>query len=197
MKLGLVIQSDLLPRFFKLLQQGFFVNTEADCSVKDLLCEQLGVDEDYLQDRIQTLFLNGMPVDDVAKTVIQNNATLALSGAMPGLVGATLRKGGALAAMRNTISYNEAQKLREGGNTRVKIKLFNMILKELGPIFLASGVLIDRDQLQEFLSRNLADVQAACSSVRLNDRRINVVELEDMELTGPEIILQVISEEEP
>ncbi|MBW2437231.1 MAG: hypothetical protein JRF29_08120 [Deltaproteobacteria bacterium] len=193
-KLGLVIQDGLLPIFFKLLQQGFVVNAETGCSVKDLLCNQLGVGEDYLQNRIQTLFLNGMPVDDVTEAVIPNHATLALSGAMPGLVGATLRKGGVLAAMRNTISYSEVQTSHEHRVARVKIKLFNMILKELGPLFLGNGVLIPTEKFQDFLSRHLADLKRACSSVQLDGRHIKAAELESVTWTDPEISLQVKSD---
>jgi len=91
MKLCIVITDELLPRFFKLLEQGFFVTTTTGCSIKDLLCKQLSIDEEYLDKRIQTLFLDGKPVDKVEKAYLHNEATLALSGAMPGLVGATLR----------------------------------------------------------------------------------------------------------
>ncbi len=193
MKLSIVIRSELLPRFFYLLQQGFVVTAETGCSIKDLLCVQMGIDENYLNNRIQTLFLNGMPVDDAAKAFIQDNATLALSGAMPGLVGATLRSGGVLAAMRNTISYSGGQSPVEHRQTRVKIKLFNLILKELGPLFLANGLLIPSEKFQDFLSCNLADVKTACSSVRLNDREIKVDEFKDMDCKDPEIFLQVRS----
>ena len=188
------IRSELLPRFFYLLQQGFVVTTQTGCSIKDFLCGQMEIDENYLQNRIQTLFLNGMPVDDAEKAYIQNNATLALSGAMPGLVGAVLRSGGSLAAMRHAISYNGEPVLTEKGETRVKVKLFNLILKELGPLFLAKGALIPTNKFQDFLSRNLADLKPACSSVELDDRHIKAAKLENMTWTDPEIFLQVTSD---
>ena len=75
-KLSLEISRESLPRFFYLLQQGFVVTTETGRSIKDLLCQQMGIDENYLKDRIQTLFLNGMPVDDFEKAFIQDNVTL-------------------------------------------------------------------------------------------------------------------------
>ena len=180
-----------LPRFFKLLAQGFIVTTQAGCSIKDLLCEQLGIDEDYLDNRIQTLFLDGQPVDDVSKAYLQNEATLALSAAMPGLVGATFRKGGAYAAMRNTISYNAESSDQGLGEARIKLKLFNMVLKELGPVFLQNGVSIRMDKFKEFLSGNIADLKISATSIQLNDQKIDIDTLAELDLKGSGLNLQV------
>jgi hypothetical protein len=178
------------------LQQGFVVTTETGRSIKDLLCQQMGIDENYLKDRIQTLFLNGMPVDDFEKAFIQDNVTLALSGAMPGLVGAVLRSGGILAPMRNTISYSGGRTPGQQHRARVKIKLFNLILKELGPLFLANGVLIPSEKFQDFMSRNLADLKTACSSLRLNEHQIKVTDFENLDWKDPEIFLQATAKAE-
>ena len=183
-----------LPRFFKLLEQGFIVITQAGCSIKNLLCDQLGIDEKYLDNRIQTLFLDGQPVDDVGKAHLQNEATLALSAAMPGLVGATFRKGGAYAAMRNTISYNAEASGKSQGEARIKLKLFNMVLKELGPIFLQNGVRISKDKFREFLARNLEDLKISDVSVQLNDQKIDINTLAEMEWKGTNVSLQVKTE---
>lgn len=190
----MVITSELLPRFFKLLEQGFLVTTQAGCSIKDLLCEQLGIEEEYLDKRIQTLFLNGKAVDNVEKAYLQNDATLALSAAMPGLVGATLRKGGTYAAMRNTISYASKTSSKGRGEARAKLKLFNMVLKELGPIFLENGVWIRKDKFNEFLSRYLKDIKAACSSVNMDDQKIDVNQLAEIDCKDSEVYLKVIAE---
>lgn len=194
MKLQMVITSELLPRFFKLLEQGFIVTTQTGCTIKALLCEQMGIDEEYLDKRIQTLFLNRKPVDNVEKAYLQNDATLALSAAMPGLVGATFRKGGTYAAMRNTISYNAETSSKGRGKARIKLKLFNMVLKELGPIFLENGVWICKDKLNEFLSQNSKDIKATCSSVNMNDQEIDVNKLAEIDWKDPEVYLKVIAE---
>ncbi|MCK4988597.1 MAG: hypothetical protein KAS40_23840 [Desulfobacterales bacterium] len=195
MKIYIVTTGELLPRFFKLLEQGFIVKTQAGCSIKDLLCEKLGIDEEYLANRIQTLFLDGKPVDNVEKAYIQNDATLAISGAMPGLVGATFRKGGALSAMRHTISYKDDLSPTRHKETTVKLKLFNIVLKDLGSIFLESGIRISDDKFKEFLSRNLEDLKAACISIHLNDEKTNVAGLLEMNWENKQVLLQVTSEE--
>ena len=180
-----------LPRFFKLLEQGFIVTTQAGCSIKNLLCDHLEIDEEYLDNRIQTLFLDGQPVDDVRKAYLQNEATLALSAAMPGLVGATFRKGGAYAALRNTISYNAEVSGTGQGEARIKLKLFNMVLKELGPIFLQNGVWIRIDKFREFLTRNLEDLKISDASIQLNDQKIDIDTLAGVEWKGSGVNLQV------
>ena len=194
MKINIVTTRELLPRFLKLLEQGFFVKTQAGCSIKDLLCEQLQVEEEYLDKRIQTLFLNGKAVDDVERAYLQDDATLALSAAMPGLVGATFRKGGNLAPMRNTISYDAGISIKGTGVARAKLKLFNMVLKELGPIFLANGVWIHKDKFNKFLARNLTEIKAACSLFQLDGENVDIAKLEEMNPKNEEILLQVTSE---
>ncbi len=90
--------------FLPTLQSGFKVLVETGCSLNQLFNDQLGLDPGYVEDRIKTVFLDGSPVDDFDTAVIRDGITLALSAAMPGLVGAVLRKGGVLASFRHSIS---------------------------------------------------------------------------------------------
>jgi hypothetical protein len=194
MKINIVTTNALLPRFLKLLEQGFFVKTQAGCSIKDLLCEQLQIKEEYLDKRIQTLFLNGKAVDDVETAYLQDDATLALSAAMPGLVGATFRKGGTFAPMRNSISYDAGISIQGEGEARVKLKLFNMVLKELGPVFLANDVWIQVDKFKQFLAKYLTEIKATCSLFQLDGENVDIAEFEEMNLKNEEILLQVSSD---
>lgn len=196
MKINVVTTSQLLPRFLKLLEQGFFVKTQAGCSIKDLLCEQLQIEEEYLDKRIQTLFLNGKAVDDVERAYLQDNATLALSAAMPGLVGATFRKGGTFAPMRNTISYDAGISIKGEGEAWAKLKLFNMVLKELGPIFLANGVWIHKDKFNKFLAKYLTEIKAACSLFQLDGENVDISSLENLNWKNSKVFIQVTAEEE-
>jgi len=96
-----------MPSFFQLMQRGFMVKIRVGCSIKSLLCNQLGLSQEYLEERIQTILLDGRPVDDVESAIVKQESTLALSAALPGLVGATLRKGGYYAPLRSHISHSE------------------------------------------------------------------------------------------
>ena len=86
---------------------------------------------------------------------------------MPGLVGATFRKGGALADFRKDISYvNSPANPQDGSHeeTLITLKLFNLVARELGPHLLTQGVWIDDRSLMQLISRispyiNIEDCQ--------------------------------------
>lgn len=138
---------DALPAFRELFQQGVGISIQTGTSLEDLLCQQWQIDQDYVMDRISTLFLNGQPVDDLAASVVNDGAVLALSGAMPGLIGATMRRGGILASFRSDISYNPSEAPHERSRGRITLKLFNLLIDELGPLFLAGGIWVPRARL--------------------------------------------------
>ena len=76
--------------FIQLLTEGVTIEASLDCNLKYLLCDQIGMAPDYLEKRLQTVFLDGQPVDDVEQTIVGEGSVIALSG-RPGLVGAVLR----------------------------------------------------------------------------------------------------------
>lgn len=150
--LELQLPPELLNIFFPLLMEGVEVEIETGASVKKLLIEQFGISADYISSRITTLFLNSRAVDDAATALVQDGATLALSGAMPGLVGATMRSGGFYAAMRGAMTYQNDTDIPLAKQGRIKLKLFNLLLDELGPRVLTRGILLPAEGLRRFLS---------------------------------------------
>jgi hypothetical protein len=135
--------------FSGLLQRGVFCPLAEPCSVGDFLTGQLAFDPDYVRDRIATVFLDGSVVDDLATATIRPGSTLTLSAAMPGLVGATLRRGGFYSAMRSEISWKAGDDRHDepdGPPGTIRLKLFNTVLREVGPTVLLRGVLIDRKE---------------------------------------------------
>lgn len=138
-----------LPAFRTLFQQGVGITIQTGATLEDLLCGQWGIDRDYVMNRISTLFLDGKPVDDLTISVVEEGATLALSGAMPGLIGATMRRGGVLAPFRSGITYCPSATTGASGNGRITLKLFNLLIEELGPQFLSRGIWIDRSRLRD------------------------------------------------
>jgi len=90
------------------------------------LCGHFKVEENYLEDRVKTIFLDGKPVDDVEKAMANNGSVLVFSAAMLGLVGATFRRGGALAAFRSGITYQQEDSIPDSSEEAlILIKLFN------------------------------------------------------------------------
>ena len=156
-----------------LLQNGFFLpNIKVGSSVREFLSGDLGLTPEYIRDRIQSLFLDGKPVDDYDAAHIRNGSRLALSSALPGLVGATLRQGGLLASFRGSITYRDSG-INETGSGTVHVKLFNLIMDELGPSFLLDGILVKTADLQRFLQAE-SDLLWNCTKILFNDDTIKV-----------------------
>ncbi len=165
------------PCFTPLFSRGVRVGACLECSVKELVCGQLGVPEDYLENRVQTIFLNGHAVDDTGRATVGDGATIALSAAMPGLAGAVLRKGGVLAALRPDITYQNQGPVQETCQGRVILKLFNMTSREVGPLLLAVGIWIDGAGLREIFDRCGELLRQGCRRVQWDGSSIGFDEL--------------------
>jgi len=161
--------------FIELVQRGFQMRVRIGMSIRDVVCRQLGVTDEYLDGRISTIFLDGSPVDDVDTATIKDGSYLALSAAMPGLVGATMRKAGYYAQMRQGITYvpdeHGPSDLQAGFFT---VKLFNMVAPELGPLFLAHGIWIDREGFEFFLKNRSEQFWSHCLKAGINGKEIEL-----------------------
>lgn len=187
----LTLDAGLIPDIFLLLQNGFRMEGIVGCSVKSFLCEQLGIAYEYLEKRIQTIFLDGKPVDNVDTAIVGDGATLSLSAALPGLVGAVMRRGGYYAPMRDQISYRGETISSPMQPGKVLMKLFNLPLIELGPIFLERGILIDGGKLKEVLIAHADDFRKGCRSALVDGRQFEPARLSEMDWGDGDIFLQV------
>ena len=185
------VTDKLLPLFFNLTEQGFEVEVRTGGSVREVLCRQLGIDGDYLDQRIQTIFLNARPVDDVDSTRVDSGATLALSGAMPGLMGATLRKGGFFASLRQDISYHKDNRTSDSAARPITLKLFNLVAQELGPPFLHRGITIKGQDFQHLLAHHLESLSDGGASCERDGRPIALKDLAQIDLLDKKVFLQV------
>ena len=189
--LGLTVAEELIPKFYTLLSQGFTVKVRVGCTMRELLQRQLGLSADYIEQRLQTIFLDGKAVDNIDTTVVRNGSTVALSAALPGLAGATLRRGGAYAAMRSQISHEKSplpDHIKEG---ELVLKLFNLVARELGPMFLEKGVWIKGKNLQGFLQKAPDSFRAGCRAAELNGQPLDIDRLDNIEWNQQEIFLTV------
>ncbi len=176
-------------KFVGLLNAGFMVKIRVGESVQALLCDRIGLDQSYFDERIQTLFLNSKPVDDPTTAVVKNGSILALSAAMPGLVGATFRKGGKYRWMRSSISHPDDSEVKAGRTGWVTVKLFNLILKELGPFFLEAGVWLKGETIQAFFADRTSSLAGTIQSVFLNGREVAPEAL--LELEGRDELMKI------
>jgi hypothetical protein len=185
----LYLEESLIPRFFQLLQQGFRVKGQAGCSIKTFLCDQIGLDPEYLEKRVKTLFLDGKPVDDVNSATIRDGSTLALSAAMPGLAGAVLRSGGYYASMRNTISHGEESRAECVQEGMVSLKVFNILLKEIGSAFLKKGIWIRGKDLQNFIEGRWDEFWAGCKKATVDGKDVDLQTLPQIKWADGEVFL--------
>lgn len=126
-------------------------------SLMTVMEEDLHLDRDYIRRRIQTITLNHQPVDDPATALVPDGAFISISGAMPGLVGAILRKGGYYAAMRDSISCASCEGAKRNTHMgHVTVKLFNLVLKDQAAAFLCRGIGVSGSALVPLLDELMA-----------------------------------------
>jgi len=181
------------PNFCQVLQSGFRIHVCVGCSLKHLLCQQFGLPPDYVEGRISTIFLDGHPVDDLDRTIVHDGAILALSAAMPGLVGATMRRGGFYAELRSGISYHTQSSSENLADGVITLKLFNLLADDLGVAFLQRGVEVNAQHLRAFLKNRPEGFWQSCTGAWLDEHRVEPTELRTMDwLEGIESVeLQV------
>ena len=169
------------------------VKVQVGSTIKSLLCQQFGLSPEYLEKRIQTIFLDGKPVDNVDSVIVKQGSTLALSAALPGLAGATLRRGGYYAPMRSQISHREEAAPEPHHEGMIFLKIFNMLLKELGAFFLKRGIWVKGKDLSDLFKRQPDDFWARCEGVKLDGEKIDLKRLKEINWADRHVFLQVRS----
>ncbi len=142
--------------FFPLLRQGVRVLVPDGRTVHELLSGDLGLSQETIRTRVQTVFLDGHPVDDLRATCLEEGSTLSLSAAMPGLLGACMRVESPYATMRESISQGHSARPSSSPGTSsigFTLKLFNFMAQEVGPCVLSRGVEVDADRVLELIGR--------------------------------------------
>ncbi len=137
-----------------LLGSGIGITFTPGSTLHDVLCDRLAIPPSYLTNRIQTILVNGHAIDEPKEVYLSHGDTVALSAAMPGLVGTTLKRGSHLAAMRRDITLKtEIRVTANGSSSILTLKLFNMVAAELGSGILSGQVYV-RSRDLNYLSRH-------------------------------------------
>jgi len=189
--LSLKVKQGFMSRFFPFLQSGVLVGGQVGCSLESFLRDQVGLGAEYLEKRIQTFFLDGKAVDDAASAVVKDGSTIALSAAMPGLLGATLRKGSFYARLREQISYTEKAADPSFKEGKVLVKLFNLLIQEIGPLFLKRGIYMEGRDLQHLIEENSGALLQGCTEATLDGSKIEPLRLAEMQWPEGMVFLQI------
>jgi hypothetical protein len=192
LQLTIKVSESFIPSFFGLLRSGFTTHVMVGCNLQDMLSHQLGIAENYLQNRVQTIFLNNSPVDDTAAAIVADGATISLSAAMPGLNGAVMRRGGLLASLRHSISHHPGNVCIEPRRGKIKLKLFNLIAKEIGPDFLAGGIVVKGEALADVFALQTPRFWQSVKYVEIDSARQAAEQLRRLDLSTQNVFLQVL-----
>jgi len=185
-----LLQTDQVSVFLPILTKGFEMPHGEGATVHDFLAGELELSEQYIENRIQTIFLNGKAVDNLKAAGLSDGDTLALSAAMPGLVGATFRRGGRYAAMRQSVSHFNNQTTAPDVTKTILLKLFNLVAKEIGPGLLARGIHIQGRALVPFLINLPENFWEGCNVV-VDGKSAAKESLLDSPLENKTILLRV------
>lgn len=166
-------------------QRGAQVEVKVGGDLLSLLTEDLCLTEEGIA-KIQTIFWQSKPVDDIAGCVVRDGGVLALSAALPGLVGAVLRRDGFWSAMRDSITHQDEGAAQISSRGVITIKLFNFMLSEVGPLLLKRGIRLDVADLASLL--NDPSVRQKLEEVRVADQEVAVDTLGGL-LGGEQMIL--------
>jgi hypothetical protein len=177
---GIVLEpaAGQIPRLCTLIQKDCFVKIETGNSLRNVLCEQFAITPEYVKSEIKVFFLDNSPVDDLDEAIIKDGATVALSAAMPGLVGASMRQGG-LSWMRSGITYHEDGQDQGKSRGVIQLKLFNKVMADLGESFLRRGVYVKAGILAANLARFSADFWQEFGEITKNGECVTYSTLTD------------------
>jgi hypothetical protein len=151
MTIGIEQGSQAMEDLLALVQAGVRVECESGMSAREFMREALGLDDDYIEHTISTLFIDSEPVDDIDAAQVRSGSCVALSAAMPGLVGAVMRRGSPYASFRAGISHGSSGSIEdsEGATSKaglVQVKYFNAVMRDRGPSLLERGVLVPYEE---------------------------------------------------
>jgi len=138
-----------------LAREGFGVDVAAGRSLRQTLAEDLGLGAECVEKRIQTVFLDGSPVDDIDQDHARPGSALALAGALPGVAGICMQRQSRIGVYREGITHRAEETLPASAHSlRISLKLFNVVAVECLAQVLAYGVEVRSGRLAELLETN-------------------------------------------
>lgn len=152
-----------------LFQSGVEIQATVGLPVAEFLRRELELSEKRLAE-LDSVVLNGQPVDDPASAVVGDGARLALAAGLPGIAGLALRSDSPLKALRARLGENRTETAAPQPG-RVTLCLYSLAQGRLAGHFLRRGLWVTPDQLRRYGRFALND------SVCLDGRTLPVAEL--------------------
>jgi len=153
----LMIRADAeaLATLAPLAREGFGIDIAAGRSLRQTLADDLGLGAECVEKRIQTVFLDGSPVDNIDADHARPGSALALAGALPGVAGICMQRQSRIGVYREGITHRvEAELPASAHALRITLKLFNVVAVECLAQVLSHGVEVRSGRLAELLETN-------------------------------------------
>ncbi len=171
----LQVSNEGLHKFTTFLQGGLGLRTPHGNTLGSFLSSLPGFTPSYISDILQTIFLDGNPLDDLETPLTKAHSVVALSAAMPGLAGAIFRRNSLHAALRGH-SHRVPSTETSSETIVVTVKLFNAVAAERGPQLLQHGGEIKCSRLATFLEAR----PALLSSIQKATKDEEVIEIDSL-----------------
>jgi hypothetical protein len=175
-QVDLVMDAKGAPLLQLLFHEGVRLKAMLGISVRNALA-QFGIADQYIDDEIGAIFLDGKCVDNVDESIVGPESSMALSAALPGLVGATLRKGGYYAGLRSGITDIPSSRSIAPQRGLLTLRLFNAVAQDLAPAFLARGIFISGWTFGSLLASRADEFARVLIECRISGRSVTLDEL--------------------
>lgn len=192
-RLELLIPADTSNKYTTLLQAGILEERSAATTIGEFLASLPGFTSHYIRERIETIFLNGLPVDDLQTRMGGPSPELAISASMPGLAGAIFRKNSVHAALRTSQTDSLPGTARSSEKIIIRLKFFNSIASEKGGIILQNGCLMNCDSVLKFINYR-RQLFSHLLALHWNDKAISLDDLGTLLPQAENVFLRIQEE---
>lgn len=174
----LLIQADAeaLSALTPLAREGFGVDIAAGRSLRQTLTGDLCLEAECVEKRIQTVFLDGSPVDNIDTDYARPGSALALASALPGVAGICMQRQSRIGVYREGITHQGGASIPATDRSlRITLKLFNTVAVECLAQVLSRGVEVRSGRLAELLETNPEAL--VCAGFRLDGQELSRADL--------------------
>ncbi|MDL2267250.1 hypothetical protein LJC46_04595 [Desulfovibrio sp. OttesenSCG-928-G15] len=143
------------PAWKLLMQSGVVVRCTVGITFDLMLRREFGLTEEQIAP-VDSIILDGMPVDEPEHTVVPGGSRLALASGLPGITGLSMKKGSAVRGLRSGITHTRSAEVTPTPG-EITLSLYSLTLPELAGHFLARGVGVTPEQLVRYSRFALED----------------------------------------
>ncbi len=196
-QIHLVVKSPGMAVCGALTARGFHLAGPSGASIRQVLVQWAGISFDYLDAVVQTVFHNGRAVDDDRTATVSHGSEIALSAAMPGLVGAVFRKNSPVAGMRTmdfpaptdrpgagfaaqSASGSSVPASSGPEDITITLKFFNRVNADLGPVFLRQGIRVSGETVHDVFKQYQDRLEKLCRKAVIDEHPSSIAAIGDL-----------------